>query len=179
MLRAYRPEKGNLDEVLRPPHGGGLHQVLPKNSGPTKTQHLGGYNDKQGRWESQLLLVKDLDGADYVYSVNITGASVCQYGNKHMLLQVERSRIKAELPSLPFEEDSSADQRGHQVAQRNHRDLGRNRCDGEWLPAVPKELVDEREEDASQAPQNPRAKREGWEGRIICCLHRECHLLDR
>lgn len=65
-----------------------------------------------------------------------------------MLFHVERAGIERELPRAPPEEHSARDRRGHEVAERDHRDLSRDRRDRERLSTVPEELVEEGEEDA-------------------------------
>lgn len=41
------PEEGDLNQILRPPHGGRLDQVSPENPRPAKTEHLRGQYDEQ------------------------------------------------------------------------------------------------------------------------------------
>lgn len=40
MKRNNKPEKGDLDKVVGPPHSRRLHQVPPEHPSPSKSQHL-------------------------------------------------------------------------------------------------------------------------------------------
>ena len=65
------------------------------------------------------------------------------------------------------------------MAERNHRNLDGDGSDGERLFTIPEELVEEREEDASESSQSPCAEGEGWEGRIVGGCNGEGLLFDR
>lgn len=139
------PEERNLNEIMWPPHSRGLHQVAPEQPSPAEPQHLGSQNDEQRHPKRQILLVKDLNRAHYVDRVDVPGPGVGEDRDQHVLLHVERSRIECEFPFTPLEEDPFRDRRGHEVAERDHRDLRRDRGEGQRLAAVPEELVEEGE----------------------------------
>jgi len=88
-----------------------------------------------------VLAVKDFDSGHYVNGVHIAGAGVCKYRYQNMLLHVERPWVQAELPPRPSQEHAFRHRCRHQLPQRHHRDLRRDGGDGQWLPAVPEELV--------------------------------------
>ena len=81
--------------------------------------------------------------------VDISCPGIGEDRDKDVLLHIKRPGIKSKLKFPIFEEDSVGDRRCHEVAKRNHRDLGGDRGDGERFPTVPEELVEKRKEDAS------------------------------
>lgn len=85
-----------------------------------------------------------------MYGQNTSCTGIGEDGDEDVLLDIERARIQGELKWGTLEEDSVGDGRGHEVAQRHHSDLGRCGSEGDWLPSVAKELVDEGEEDAGE-----------------------------
>ena len=120
------PEKRDLDEILGPPHGSRVNQIPPEQPGPPETHHLRRYNDDQRHHEIQLLLVEKLHGVNQVYREHVTRARVCEDSNQHVLFHVERTWIQRELQLSPFEENSLRYRRGHEVSERDHRDLSRD-----------------------------------------------------
>lgn len=128
---------------MRPPHSGGLNQVTAKQPGPAEPEHLGSQNDKQRNKKRQVLLVKKLYSAHYMNGVDVASPGVGENGDEHVLLDIEGARVEREFPFLPLEENAFRNQRCHEAAERDHRDLSRDRGEGERLPAVPEELVEE------------------------------------
>jgi hypothetical protein len=137
-----------LHEILGPPHGSGLHQVPPEQPGPPEAQHLRRKNYEQRHHKRHGFFVENLDGANDVDGVHVASTGVREDRDQHVLFHVERAGIERELPRAPPEEHSARDRRGHEVAERDHRDLSRYRRDRERLSTVPEELVEEGEEDA-------------------------------
>nr|GMD00809.1 predicted protein [Ipomoea batatas] len=80
----------DLDEILGPPHGSGVHQEPAENPGPSKPQNLRGHHDGQRNPKSQRPAVENLDGGDDVDGVRIGGAAVGEDGDQHVLLHVKR-----------------------------------------------------------------------------------------
>lgn len=64
------PEKRNLDKIVRPPHGGRLYQVPPKQPCPSISQNLSSNDDDEGEKESDILLIEDLDSGDDMNGIN-------------------------------------------------------------------------------------------------------------
>lgn len=77
--------------------------------------------------------------------VDVPSSRVGEDGDEHVLLHIEGSRIEREFPFSPLEENSIRDQRRHEVAERDHRNLSGDRGEREGLAAVPEELVEEGE----------------------------------
>lgn len=107
------------------------------------------YNHKRRHKQCQFPTVKNFDDAHEMNSVNACCSRIGEDRDQHVLLHVEIPRIQCELKLLPFEEHSHRHRRRHQVAQRNHRDLRRDRRHGQRFSPVPEELVEEREKNAS------------------------------
>lgn len=81
--------------------------------------------------------------------VDIPCSGIGEDRDQHVLLHVKRPGIESELKFPTFEENSVGDHRCHEVAERDHRDLGGDGGDGERFSTVPEELVKKGEEDAS------------------------------
>lgn len=96
-----------------------------------------------------------------------------------MLLHVKWPWIQRELEPPPLEEHSIGDRLRHEVADRDDRDLRRDRRQGERLLPVPEELLQERQEKARRDPEGPRSERDGLEGRIIGDRNGDSDLFDR
>lgn len=138
------PEEGNLDKILRPPHGGRLHQIPTEDPGPTKPQYLRRHHHNQRHPKSQRLAVKYLHGAHNMNRVRISGAGVGEDRDQHMFFHIERSGVEWEFVLLSLEENPISNGRRHEVAKRDDGDLSWNRGYRERLTAIPEELIEER-----------------------------------
>lgn len=56
--RFNAPEEGYLDEILGPPHGGGLDEVAAEEAGPAESEDLRGEDDAEGDPEGHLAAVE-------------------------------------------------------------------------------------------------------------------------
>lgn len=135
------PKEGNLNKILGPPHGGGVDEIAAEYARPAEAQDLGGDDDNQGHRKGQRLGVEYLDSADDMNGVGIPSAGVGEDGNEHMLFDIEGPGVEAELVACAPEENPWGEGGGHEVAERDDCDLGGDGGYGEWLPAVPEELV--------------------------------------
>lgn len=111
--------------------------------------------------------------------VDGAGAGVGEYGDEHMLLDVEGAGIERELPPAPPEEDAVGDLRRHELAQRHDGDLSGDGGDRQRLRPVPEELVQEGEQDAGEGAEEPHSEGEDREGGVVGGGDGERHLLDR
>lgn len=173
------PEERDLNEILRPPHGGGLHQVPPEKAGPPEAQNLRRQNHTQGHQKGQLPAVENLHGADYMDRVRVRRPGVGEDRYQHVLLHIEVARVEAELPLPAAEENPLREHRRHEVAEGDHGDLGGDGGDGERLAAVKEELVEEGEEDAGRTPQNPHPEGDHRQRRVVGLRHGQRHLIHR
>lgn len=177
--RKRLPEERNLNQILRPPHGGGLHQIPPEQPGPPESQHLRRHHNHQRQKEAQIPLVEHLHRAHNMDRVHVIHPRVGEDRDQNVLLHVERPRIKRELQPPPLEEHSIGDRRRHEVANRNHRDLSRDRRERHGLFPVPEELLEERQDDAGNDPEGPRSEGDGREGGIVRDRNGKSDLFDR
>lgn len=105
-------------------------------------------------------------------------AGVHQHRDHHVLLHIERPRIQRELQSRPSEEHARRQRPRHEVPQRHHRDLRRDRRYRQRLPPVPEKLVHERQHDARHHAQKPHPERVNRDARVVGFRHRRVNLVD-
>ena len=141
--------------------------------------HLCCEDDKEGDEEGEGFPVEDTDAGDDVDGIDGAGAGVGEDGDEHVLLDIERPRIKRELPRPATEEGVLRQSRRHEAAERHDGDLRRDGGDGERLLAVPEELVEEGEHRARRRPQHPHPERQHRRLRLVAHWHRQRHQLHR
>lgn len=136
-------------------------------------------NHHQRNEEAHALPIEELHRANDVDSIDVIGAGVGEDRDQNMLFHVERSWIQRKFrPSSP-QKLPIGDRRRHEVAERNHGNLSGDRGQGERFFTVPEELLEERQNDASEDSEEPRSKRDGRQRRIVCDRNREGDLLNR
>ena len=178
LLLVQRPEEGDLHQVRRPPHVGGVDEELPEEAGPAVPHQLRGLGEQHGGQRVDVPVVEGLDDGDDADGVDGVGAGVGEDGDEDVLLEVEGTRVEGE--GAPHDVDGlGGEARRHELAERQHHDLHGEGGDVQRVLTVPEELVGEGQQRAGEEPQEPGPERQRRQCRVVGDGHRQPDLLDR
>jgi hypothetical protein len=126
---------------------------LNKKDNNNKDTYLGGDNNHKACKKINLALIEGFGDANNPHSISITvpkgTTRVREDGDENMFFHIERARVQRELPLGERQPEWSRGQSsGHELADRQRRDLCSDGADDQRLRTQFEELVEERQENA-------------------------------